>query len=139
MKKCEKNNPLCRGIEPRSPAWQAGILTTILTKIHGEEAKNWELGNSKRSQVFKAINFQITVLTKNKDFFSNGMKSFSFPLAMTSKNKKTFIKHYNSLCWSEKYKGIYNGGRFKNGFLPFNKEILFWTRHVTTGHITIYH
>ena len=29
----KKKTSLCRGIEPRSPAWQAGILTTILTKI----------------------------------------------------------------------------------------------------------
>ena len=42
IKNVKKNNPLCRGIEPRSPAWQAGILTTILTKIHGEKTKNWE-------------------------------------------------------------------------------------------------
>ena len=27
-----KDSP-CRGIEPRSPAWQAGILTTILTRM----------------------------------------------------------------------------------------------------------
>ena len=31
--KIKEKNSLCRGIEPRSPAWQAGILTTILTKI----------------------------------------------------------------------------------------------------------
>ena len=28
-----KKNPPRRGIEPRSPAWQAGILTTILSRI----------------------------------------------------------------------------------------------------------
>ena len=28
-----KKNPPRRGIEPRSPAWQAGILTTILPRI----------------------------------------------------------------------------------------------------------
>ena len=28
-----KKSAPCRGIEPRSPAWQAGILTTILTRI----------------------------------------------------------------------------------------------------------
>ena len=34
---------LCRGIEPRSPAWQAGILTTILTKIDGKKGEIfWE-------------------------------------------------------------------------------------------------
>ncbi len=32
QKKSEKWTPR-RGIEPRSPAWQAGILTTILTRI----------------------------------------------------------------------------------------------------------
>lgn len=29
---CHKNNSPRRGIEPRSPAWQAGILTTILPR-----------------------------------------------------------------------------------------------------------
>ena len=32
-KKKKKRSPPRRGIEPRSPAWQAGILTTILTRI----------------------------------------------------------------------------------------------------------
>ena len=32
-----KKSSLCWGIEPRSPAWQAGILTTILIKI----GKKW--------------------------------------------------------------------------------------------------
>ena len=31
----KKVNPPRRGIEPRSPAWQAGILTTILPRIAG--------------------------------------------------------------------------------------------------------
>ncbi len=32
-----------RGIEPRSPAWQAGILTTILTRIRYGNDENWAL------------------------------------------------------------------------------------------------
>ena len=32
QKKCKRTSPR-RGIEPRSPAWQAGILTTILTRM----------------------------------------------------------------------------------------------------------
>ena len=37
MDKNSINNPPRRGIEPRSPAWQAGILTTILPRmnLHG--------------------------------------------------------------------------------------------------------
>ena len=37
----EKKWPPRRGIEPRSPAWQAGILTTILTRMSYFTEKNW--------------------------------------------------------------------------------------------------
>ena len=39
-----KKNPPRRGIEPRSPARQAGILTTILSRI--DEAVLSQLGNN---------------------------------------------------------------------------------------------
>ena len=34
-----------RGIEPRSPAWQAGILTTILQKLTDSENSSYKFYN----------------------------------------------------------------------------------------------
>ena len=39
-----KKNPPRRGIEPRSPAWQAGILTTILPRTGGKESELYNHG-----------------------------------------------------------------------------------------------
>ena len=41
----KQKNPPRRGIEPRSPAWQAGILTTILSRID-EADKNQHAHNT---------------------------------------------------------------------------------------------
>ncbi len=51
----EKISPPRRGIEPRSPAWQAGILTTILSRIGCRRVSLW-INFSSPSHPNKVVN-----------------------------------------------------------------------------------
>ena len=55
---CKKETP-CRGIEPRSPAWQAEILTTILTRTR--QLVEWV-----RQICFTTYVVAFALLTRNK-------------------------------------------------------------------------
>ncbi len=64
-----KKIPPRRGIEPRSPAWQAGILTTILSRIR------WGMNSLKKFTTFKKplmCEWNLISLEPDKKLFTPG-------------------------------------------------------------------
>ena len=79
-----KRNPPRRGIEPRSPAWQAGILTTILTRTRYKTLVQMI------TQTYWSIS---TVFLKTDHFFeSHNILQYPKP-----RKKKTFFVHLPKL------------------------------------------
>ncbi len=82
-----KNESPRRGIEPRSPAWQAGILTTILSRIGKIEitctnqCKIKEISNLLQVSIRLCLSF-----SKKQNCFWSQLLNFGYHLSITKLN-----------------------------------------------------
>ena len=108
-KKKNKKNPPRRGIEPRSPAWQAGILTTILSRIDKKRARNSSIWIS-------GPQFVVVICCHESWWRYEAERRY---------NSETITKIWNSPETEKNRKnpGFFSKTEFSTNFLIFKREI----------------